>query len=363
MPTLRSIAWVSPHSVTGARRRSPAAKCVVVYDGEPNFISVPGTALRYAANTQSQVLIYRNRYYCCDQGAWFVSDTPTGPWALADDVPRSFQDIPPECPVYNVRYVHVYDATPEVVYVGYTPGYLGWYCWQGVVVWGTGWRYPCWVGGRWYPRPATWGVSVGYNAWAGGWYAGLALVSRGRWSLGVGFYDGWGWGGSWWGPCGYRPWRRHDGEFHRPVAWGRRFDHGPVVERRRHDWTLYDSPRNRGRNAPDRSSGRPQSRRPAAPTRPVTPPARPARPRNDVFSDHDGGVWRRGNDGTWHQRDGRTWRPIPPERLTLPRSPTPQRPRVRTPPLRPAPTPRLGRDAWSRDRGNVRSRGGGGRHR
>jgi hypothetical protein len=338
--------------------RRDAAKCTVVYDGEPKFVPVPGTDIRYAVNTQSQVLMYRDRFYCCDQGAWFVSNAPTGPWALADDVPRSFQQIPPECPCYNVKYVYVYDATPEVVYVGYTPGYLGWYPWCGAVVWGTGWRYPCWYGDHWYPRCATWGVSVGYNAWSGGWYAGLSYVWPGGWSLGIGYYAGWGWGGAWWGPCGYRPWHRHDGEDHHPVAWGRGFDHGTPGGARWHDGTIYDSPRNRGRNAPGRTVSRPQSRRPGFAPTPAAP--RPTRPRNDVYSDRDGGVWRRGNDGAWHQRDGRTWRPVPPERLSPPRSPAPQRPRVQHPPVRPAPTPQLGRDAWARDRGSARARGGGG---
>jgi len=341
--------------------RRDAAKCVVVYDGPPRFVAISGTDLRYAVNTQSQVLFCKDRYYCCDQGAWFVSDSPTGPWALADEVPRSFQQIPPECPVYDVRFVYVYDATPDVVYVGCTPGYLGWYCWDGVVVWGTGWRYPCWVEDRWYPRCSTWGVSVGYNAWAGGWYAGLSLAWRGGWNLGVGFYDGWGWGGPWWGPCGYRPWHRRDGEFHRPITWGRGFDHRVVASGRRHDWTLYDSPRNRSRNAPGRIVSRPLSRWPARPTSTSSP--RTTRPRNDVFMDHDGTIFRRATDGAWHRRDGGTWRPVAPDRLSAPRAPAPRRPPAERQPVRPAPTQQLGRDAWGRDRGGVRTHGGGGGRR
>ncbi len=345
---------------TNAIRRD-AAKCVVSYDGAPKFAPISGTDIRYAVNTASQVLEYKGRFYCCDQGAWFTSAAATGPWTLADEVPNSFQDIPPECPCYNVKYVRVYDATPEVVYVGYTPGYLGWYPWDGVVVWGTGWDYPRWCGDFWYPRCATWGVSVGFNPWSGGWYEGLSFCWGEGWSIGIGLYDGWGRGGGWWGPSGYRHWRRHDGEFHRPVAWGRGFDRGEPGGGHRHGPSLYDSARNRDRNAPNRLTTRPQSRWPAVSARPATP--RPARLRNDVFTDREGRIFQRGRDGNWRQRDGGGWKAVPPERLTSPRAPTPQAPRVQRPQVRPAPTPQLGRDAWARDRGTQRSRGGGGGRR
>lgn len=343
--------------------RRDTAKCVVSYDGPPRFVAVPGTDLLWAANTESQVILCNGLYYCCDQGVWFVAETPDGPWFVADQVPRAFQQIPPECPVYNVKYVVVLDATPEVVYVGYTPGYLGWYCCRGVVVWGTGWRYPCWFGERWYPRCATWGVSVAYNAWSGGWYAGLSFASYRGWSLGIGLFHGSRWGGSWWGPAGYRPWRRHDGECHRPATWSRRFDRPGPGAVRRHRFTLYDHPRNRVRNAPERSATRPVSRPAAQPRAPSRPPAaRPPapRPRNDVFSDREGRIWRRAGDGSWQQRSGREWRPVPRESLAPPRPVARPRTQAQRPPVRPAPSVRLGRDARARDRGAVRTRGGGG---
>ena len=43
--------------------------------------------------------------------------------------------IPPSSPVYYVTYVRIYGSTPDVVYIGYTPGYLGsYYSADGVVV-------------------------------------------------------------------------------------------------------------------------------------------------------------------------------------------------------------------------------------
>ncbi len=57
-----------------------------------------------------------------------------------------------------MTYVYVYDSTPEVVYVGYYPGYTGSYLYNGCVVYGTGWYYRPWHGRYYYPRYRTWGI-------------------------------------------------------------------------------------------------------------------------------------------------------------------------------------------------------------
>jgi hypothetical protein len=44
---------------------------------------------------------------------WYESKDPLGPWAPT-----------PSAPVYNTTHVHVYQSTLDIVYVGYTPGYL-----------------------------------------------------------------------------------------------------------------------------------------------------------------------------------------------------------------------------------------------
>src|SRR5262245_27338296 len=50
------------------------------------------------------------------------------------------------------------DSTSDAVYTGYTAGYLGEVVAPGpVVVYGTGYDYPDWVGAYWYPGPVTWG--------------------------------------------------------------------------------------------------------------------------------------------------------------------------------------------------------------
>jgi hypothetical protein len=49
-------------------------------------------------------------------------------------VPGVIYTIPPACPVYPVTYVRVYDWTPDVVWFGFTSGYVGWYVgWSGLV--------------------------------------------------------------------------------------------------------------------------------------------------------------------------------------------------------------------------------------
>ena len=108
---------------TAAIKRSEA-KLNVTYDGEPKFEKVKGTSMDYAVNTGTQVLKIQGKYYACDQAVWFVSDNSNGPWVVADSIPSEIDTIPPESPVYNVKYVHVYDSTPDVVYTATPPDTL-----------------------------------------------------------------------------------------------------------------------------------------------------------------------------------------------------------------------------------------------
>jgi hypothetical protein len=191
------------------------AEVDVRYDGEPDFQPVAGTDMQYAANTGAAVLQSDRRYYLVENGVWYVSDRPNGPWQVSAWRPQAVSQIAPTSPVYHVKYVYIYDSTPDVVYVGYTPGYLGSYVYGGTVVYGTGWHYRPWISPfYYYPRPSTWGFHVSYNPWSG-------------WGFGLSWNWGWGWdpfyasywsGGYWhhghswhhrhygyWGPRGYRP--------------------------------------------------------------------------------------------------------------------------------------------------------------
>ena len=112
----------------------------VTYDGRPKFTDIEGTNLQYAVNTSSTVL--RNggdgRFYVVDNGVWFVSDNATGPFVVSTVRPVDVDLIPPNYPVYNAKYVNIYDVDPDYAYMGYTPGYLNSYVYGPTVVYGTG---------------------------------------------------------------------------------------------------------------------------------------------------------------------------------------------------------------------------------
>lgn len=160
----------------------------VDWDGEPQFETVQtpnqDDELLYAINTTDSVFKIGDTYYACEQGVWYESQSAFGPWVVATTIPDVIYTIPPSHPHHEVTYVHIYDVTPEVVYVGYTPGYLGSYIHHGSVVYGTGYRYDPWVGSYYYPRGLTWGLSPFYDPWFG-WRSGItSFYSPFRYNLG-----------------------------------------------------------------------------------------------------------------------------------------------------------------------------------
>ena len=44
-------------------------------------------------NTSSEVVHAAGRYYAVNNGVWFVADVPTGPWAVADNIPAEIYSI------------------------------------------------------------------------------------------------------------------------------------------------------------------------------------------------------------------------------------------------------------------------------
>jgi hypothetical protein len=146
----------------------------VTYQGEPQYQQIQGTALQRAANTDKQIIKAGETYYMCYQGVWFQSNSATGPWALAESVPKDIYNIPPNDPAYSVTYVTVQDDDDSddwvtyAAYAGYTGLMIGWGC----AVWGTGWYYPpyYWYGGYYpvyYPYWRTYGYGAWYNPYTG----------------------------------------------------------------------------------------------------------------------------------------------------------------------------------------------------
>ncbi len=160
------IANQIPQTATVNRNQ---AKLDVSYDGAPQFQPIAGTSMEYAVNTSYDVIHLAPNYYAAYNGVWFISGAPIGPWAVATVVPPEIYSIPPSNPLYHDRFIYVYGYTPDVVYCGYTPGYLGAYIWDDTVVFGTGWWYPGWIGGDWFGWPWTWGFGFEFGYFGGGW--------------------------------------------------------------------------------------------------------------------------------------------------------------------------------------------------
>jgi hypothetical protein len=296
----------------------------VDYDGEPEFEPIAGTRLQYAVNADAEVILAEGSYYACDQGVWYVSNHPDGPWIVSDTRPLGVEDIPPDCPVYDVRYVDIYDATPTVIYVGYLPGYLGCYPYYGTVVYGTGYRYRSWRSRHhYYPRPCTWGFQARYNPWLSRWSFGFSYAS--------GFLRvGTRWRAPhetaqararamWFGPGGY---------------------HRPLVDRDMALLRMRPPGRARARvagrtpmNVYNRSENIPRVDRTVRGTFTprIAPPApQPAHVPNDVFAGKDGKVYQRDTKGKWKVNVGRGWQPA----QVPAKAPNPV-----TPAVRPSPRP------------------------
>jgi hypothetical protein len=270
----------------------------IEYDGEPDFQPIGGTAMSYAVNTDAEVLLVGGQYYCCYNGVWYTSSAPVGTWELCLSVPPAIYTIPPSCPVYPATYCYVYGYTPDVLYCGYLPGYVGCYVYDGVVCYGTGWHYAPWFRHRYIPRPWTYGFSARFNAYNGHWGFDFA----------IGFGGGRSWigshpgqfvrsGGDWFGPGGFRPVYRHDlphdtaaqrevamnegsrDAYHRSVYDYRRDVPHPIVA------------------TPERPSG---EVRPGGEAQPGGV--------DDVYTDRSGQIYRRTIDG-WEQRQADGWHP------------------------------------------------------
>jgi hypothetical protein len=154
------IANAIPQTATIDRSQ---ANLTVDYQGAPEFTAIPGTSLTYAMNTGTPVIMVGPKsYYACHSGVWFSSSSSVGPWIAATSVPDIIYTIPPSCPIYYVTYAYVYGATPQQVYVGYTPGYAGTVVGPGgVVVYGTGYAYRPFIrGGAYVGYPPTYGYGA-----------------------------------------------------------------------------------------------------------------------------------------------------------------------------------------------------------
>jgi len=328
---------------TAAIKRSEAT-LTVEYDGQPKFEKIKGTDVSYAVNTGAQVLEIDGRYYAADNGVWFTSAAANGPWVVADSVPEEkIAEIPPSAPVYNTTHVHIYESTPDIVYVGYTPGYLWSFPYYGVPVYGTGWRYPPYYGRWYYPRPPTWGFNVGYNPWTG-WSFGLSW-SNGFFSFGIswgggygGHYRPWGCCGGWYGGGHRGPVVINTGDINignsinigNRAEINNRIGNNTQINNRVQNsrQNIYNKPENRARNADKAAVTRDLKQARAATGRP-----------NNVYADRSGQVAKR--DGqNWQTREGGQWQTAAEQRPAAKPAARPAT-QTSTPATRPASRPKL----------------------
>jgi hypothetical protein len=302
------------------------ATATVNYDGDPKFLAIDGTNLQYAINTSSTVLLSGKTYYCVENGVWFEAISPKGPWNVSVSRPADVSKIPATVPVYNVKYVYVYETTPQYVYVGYTPGYVGCYVYGGTVFYGTGYYYNPWYGPYYYPRPVTYGFSMRYNPYYG-------------WSVGFHYSAGWfhysayhgGYHGGYWGPPMYRPpYYHHPGypPHYRPPYYPRPGYRPPVatpLPATRPSTMPVNRPSTgnpNGRPSTLPANGNPNGRPSTLPAngnpngRPSTggpsnglPSTQPVRPSTGAITDKQGNVFQK-DGNNWQQRSGSNWQNV-----------------------------------------------------
>jgi hypothetical protein len=213
------IASEIPHT---ARVDRAKAKFTPEINGAADMKGIPDTPLSYVFNSPTPIIMVSpTQWYAVQSGVWFTASSVKGPWIVATSVPAVIYSIPPSSPVYYVTYVKVYDVTPQYVVVGYTPGYMGTVVTSnGVVVYGTGYVYPSYVGVTvWYGPPVTYGYAANptWTPWTG-------------WAIGFGM--GWAFGASttsyycyapapYWGAMPYSPYAGYaHGAYGGAAAWG-----------------------------------------------------------------------------------------------------------------------------------------------
>ena len=181
--------------------------------------------------------------------------------------------------MHYVTYVRVYGSTPQVVYVGYTPGYYGTVVAPTtVVVYGTGYYYPPYVGAYYYPYPPTYGYGAGF-AW--GAFTGFTFGVVAGAVIGGG---GWGYHHS---DVDIDIDRNSNININRDNAYNKWGD--KQVKSKVQDRAANLSPEQRQKLQQDmktRDAGRPKQ--------------------NDVIAGRDGNAYRRGQEG-WEQHGGKDW--------------------------------------------------------
>ena len=80
---------------------------LLVTDGEPKWVPIPGVQLLYAENTTGHVfkLVTDQKTYVLASGRWFRAQSTNGPWEFvpANKLAQDFANIPDDSPKENVK--------------------------------------------------------------------------------------------------------------------------------------------------------------------------------------------------------------------------------------------------------------------
>jgi hypothetical protein len=79
---------------------STAPAEIIVTNGTPRLVAIPGTSLKYVSNTDSPLFFHaNNHYYYLVSGRWFSAESLEGPWIFATpNLPPDFARIPASSP-------------------------------------------------------------------------------------------------------------------------------------------------------------------------------------------------------------------------------------------------------------------------
>ena len=282
-------------------------KLTVTYGGATQLQAIEGTPLESVVNSPYPVIrVDASSWYAMKAGVWFVATGVNGPWVVAASVPEVIYTIPPSSPLHYVTYVYVYGSTPQIVTVGYTPGYYGTVLAPtGVVVYGTGYVYPpVYVGSLWYPPPVTYGFGAGFF-W--GSVTGFAF----------GAAAGAVWGGAWghWG--GYASYNNINiNNYNSYNHWSSNQVKSTNIQRDydRQTGRLTQQQRQQAQRDYDRQTGQltPQQRsnaqnRASTLSNDSSLQNRASTQSNDTFAGKDGNAYKRGADGGWQQHGSGGW--------------------------------------------------------
>ena len=346
----------------------------VDYQGDaPQFTAIEKTTVQRAANTDKDVFKVGDLYYLCHQGVWFVGKSATGPWEVAESVPEQIYQIPPSSPSHHVTYVTVEeDDDDDWVVFAAAAGYTGMMVAWGCTVWGTGYYYPPYWGGGFYPYYypyfPTYGYSAWYNPWTGAYgrsaavygpYGGAGVGARynprtGTYARGAAAY----------GPYGARgvaqAYNPRTGTYAATRQGSNVYGSwGSTAVQRGDDWAKTNRYTNRQTGNTTRTIRTDEGS--AVTRRGSGGGAVGVGSSGDVYAGRDGNVYRR-QDGSWQKYDNGNWsntdrqptRPAP-NSTTRPETGAGATGRTNTTPADRNTTEQLNRDSRARSEGNQRT--------